>query len=405
MKVNKWTMGLAALGLVSLPAASQAEETTHSMMTALSATSISGYVSTSINWNMGTGNGIVPSYAFNSGKQDGFNLDVVKLTIEKPLDESQWAAGYKADIIMGPDANVFATQNNILTGGTPDDFALKQAYVALRTPVGNGLDFKIGVWDTIIGYESFDAGSNPNYSRSYGYSIEPTTHTGVLASYQFAAWLSAQAGIANTFGPIINQRANPPAAESYKTYMGSVALTAPEDWGVLAGSTLYGGVINGFNGGIGDNQTSWYAGATVNTPLTGVKVGASFDYLAGHGAYGNNDSMAVAWAAYVSWQMTEKLSLHGRGEYVRTDTGLIGPIRPGASNNAKVLEATATVQYDLWKNVMSRLEFRWDHQANGNMVGYGGTGTPGDSVFGTPAQGHTGKRNNYALVANFIYKF
>ena len=32
--------------------------------------------------------------------------------------------------------------------------AIRQAYMTLRTPVGNGIDWKVGVWDTIIGYES-----------------------------------------------------------------------------------------------------------------------------------------------------------------------------------------------------------------------------------------------------------
>ena len=57
MKVNKWTMGLAALGLVSLPATGSAEEKMNQMWTALSSTTISGYVNTSAHWNTGTGNG------------------------------------------------------------------------------------------------------------------------------------------------------------------------------------------------------------------------------------------------------------------------------------------------------------------------------------------------------------
>ena len=60
MKVNKWTMGLAALGLVSIPATSSAEEGKASgILTALSSTTISGYVNTSIHWNTGTGNDMV----------------------------------------------------------------------------------------------------------------------------------------------------------------------------------------------------------------------------------------------------------------------------------------------------------------------------------------------------------
>src|SRR5436305_9704656 len=109
MKVNKWTLGLAAVGLVSLPSLSQAEEKPSSVMTALSSTTISGYVSTSAEWNPGTGNSIVPGFAFNRGKQDGFSLDVVRVTIQRPLDEAQWAAGYKVDLIFGPDADALAT--------------------------------------------------------------------------------------------------------------------------------------------------------------------------------------------------------------------------------------------------------------------------------------------------------
>src|ERR1051325_3621550 len=188
MKVNKWTPGLAAVGLVSLPSLSQAEEKASTLMTALSSTAISGYVNTSAEWNPGTGNAFVPGFAFNKGKQDGFNLDVVRLTLERPLDEAQWSAGYKVDLIFGPDANALGTASAGSSFAT-SDFGVKQAYVALRAPIGNGLDFKLGVWDTIIGYETFDSGNNPNYTRSYGYSIEPTTHTGLLATYQVSSIL------------------------------------------------------------------------------------------------------------------------------------------------------------------------------------------------------------------------
>ena len=47
MKFNKWTLGLAAVGVVSLASAVKAEEKASSVMTALSSTTISGYVNTS----------------------------------------------------------------------------------------------------------------------------------------------------------------------------------------------------------------------------------------------------------------------------------------------------------------------------------------------------------------------
>ncbi|HUD45963.1 MAG TPA: hypothetical protein VMR33_03985, partial [Candidatus Baltobacteraceae bacterium] len=80
MKVNKWTVGLAAAGLVTLAPSVLAQDQTPTsvpLMTALSATTISGYVDTSAVWNPGTGNAHPAPYAFNAGKQDGFNLDAV----------------------------------------------------------------------------------------------------------------------------------------------------------------------------------------------------------------------------------------------------------------------------------------------------------------------------------------
>jgi hypothetical protein len=195
-KVNKWTLGLAAVGLVSLPAMVQAEEKPNQLLTALSSTTISGYVDTSAQWTLGTGNANPPAYAYNTpAKQDGFNLNVVDVTLEKPLDEGTWSAGYKVELWFGPNASVLG--NNIVAGGGGNDVALKQGYVALRAPVGNGIDMKIGTFDTIIGYEVANSGSNPNYTRSYGYSIEPTQQTGVLAAYQINKIFGISGGIAN----------------------------------------------------------------------------------------------------------------------------------------------------------------------------------------------------------------
>src|SRR5439155_6773542 len=139
---------------------------------------------------------------------DGFNLDVVQLRLEKPLDEAEWAAGYRVDLWAGPDANTLNTQS--ILGGAHSDFAVRQAYVALRAPFQNGLDFKVGVFDSIIGYESVESPNNPNYTRSYGHSIEPQTHTGVLVSYRFNDNVKASARVADTIAPVINERAFAP---------------------------------------------------------------------------------------------------------------------------------------------------------------------------------------------------
>ena len=51
MKINQWTLGLAAVGVVSRASAVNAEEAKmNALQTALSSTTISGYVDTSIEW-------------------------------------------------------------------------------------------------------------------------------------------------------------------------------------------------------------------------------------------------------------------------------------------------------------------------------------------------------------------
>src|SRR5579862_6604366 len=388
MKFNKWTLGLAAVGIVSLNSAANADDQAaapapSTVLTALSSTTLSGYVDTSAQWNLGTGNANSPNY-FGGGadKADGFNLNVVDVALDKPLDESEWAAGYHVELWLGPDANKLGTQSIEAEGAA--DFAIRQAYVTLRTPIGNGIDWKIGVWDTIIGYESLTSYNNPNYTHSYGFTIEPTSHTGILGTYKVSDCLNITAGIANTFGPTINEKAQGPnfsnsgfgnMAESYKTYMAAIGLTAPSSWGWIGGSTLSAGVINGFNSGAGDftglGQTSLYVGTTVNTPLSALKLGASLDYLTvrdwSESGLVGQDGTAWAGALYASYQATEKLSLNLRGEFLDDSADLIENEAALGLGRAKIWALTATAQYDLWKNVVSRVEFRWDHGDNGRF--------------------------------------
>src|SRR4030095_11866734 len=228
-KRNTCNLVLAATGLAGLLLPAYSEEKPTPVMAALSSTTISGYVNASGGGVPGTATATLPTFAYGGlTKADGFNLDVVKLTVERPLDEYPFSAGFKFDSVFGPDANLL---NSASAGISGSDFAVKQACVPVGVPVGNGINFRLGVWDTIIGYETFDAGNNAHYTRSYGYTIEPTTHTCLLGTWQINDVIGVAAGVANTFGPFINEKAHSPFGpkpESYKTYMGSITLTAPE---------------------------------------------------------------------------------------------------------------------------------------------------------------------------------
>jgi hypothetical protein len=435
MKFNKWTVGLAAIGVVSLASVARADEAKmNQVQTALSNTTISGYVSASFNWAMSPGgNGYQNSPAagipFQGDKQDGFNLDVVKLSIAKPQDESPWASGYQVDLLFGPDAvgynpsanaqstvgtTVGTTQYNA-SGATLSDFGIKQAYIVLRTPVGNGIDWKVGVFDSPLGYESFDAGSNPNFTRSWGYAIEPTELTGVLASYKFCDEFSLSAGIANTLMAGINTRdynfytsggTNYVSNKDWhKAFLGSATFTAPSSWGWAAGSSLYAGIIYGFNGQDGGNngfhqggdQINYYAGATFNTPCKQLTVGAAFDYAHNLGGGESHVSPtyyqeynAMAAGLYATFKATDKLSLNARGEYIYEEANTDNS--NGHKGSADGFELTGTVEYDLWVNVISRLELRWDHASHSHYM----------PIAGELDHGHGTAVGFYA---NVIYKF
>jgi len=397
MKFNKWTVGLAAVGVVSLASAARADEKLSAVETLVPNTILSGYVDTAATWRPGTDTRAIggaatgpniPQYGF--AKNDGFSLNAIDLALDKPEDESPWAAGYHVELMAGPDA---------VPAPTAGAVAVRQAYVTLRTPVGNGLDWKIGVWDTIIGYESSSSPLDPNYTRSYGYSIEPTTHTGVLATYKINDMVSLSAGIADRFNGINGNG----TTESQKALMGSIALTAPDSAGWISGATFTCGIIDVPTGGTAGQvgSTSLYAGMTLPTPVKAMKLGWAFDYFDVHNHSNVNHSDDSEWVGgvYANIQATDKLSFNTRAEYVSSSgKGLLyapgavaNPVSNISANAAE--ELTATLQYNLWANVVSRVEFRWDHAEHGNFFG------------SNPAAGTGDRSNDFLMALNVIYQF
>jgi hypothetical protein len=99
----------------------------------------------------------------------------------------------------------------------------------------------------------------------------------------------------------------------------------------------------------------------------------------------------IIGAVYATYHATDKLSFSARGEYFEED--LTGGNSNASSNGA---EFTGTVEYDLWANVISRLEARWDHVIDANNGAYL---VPNGSVIDGE------ERTAVGLYANIIYKF
>jgi len=373
-------------------------------------------VDTSLNWKPGTGNNLGGLRTFDgSAKQDGFNVNVVSIELTKPLDEGQWSAGYHVQTLLGPDAITRGTRSfagGTFFGASMGDIALHEAYVQLRAPVGNGLDFKIGQWATPIGYESFDGYKNPNFSRSYAFAVEPACHVGILAEYVLSDLLSFKAGIANSISTQIDARAGGgPASglgETLKTYIGMVTLTAPESMGSLKGSSLSFGYINGVAdpraGFVAANTRRaeyFYVGGTLATPVAGLSLGFAIDRAEDIGVF-DDPTVPVArgganhlnaFALYASFAATEKLKLNLRGEYIEADAAFptgFASSPPGSGRDIEIGALTLTADYALWQNVVTRAEVRWDKDLN-----HGGQ-------FGLAADPD---QNALTFALNVIYKF
>jgi len=403
--IEKWKMGLAAVGLAtltpSLLAQSSGVPQLVPVQTALSATTISGYVDTSAVWNPGTGNANPAPYAFNAGKQDGFNLNAVDVKITKAEDETQWPAGYVLELSYGPDAIG-------IDGGA---YPIRQAFVQMKMPIGNGLDWQLGRWDGLLGKESSDSMQNANYTHSYGKTFEPTEHTGLLASYKACDEVNLQAGVADTVTTTpftVNDRATVFGAspiESKKAFVSLLTLTAPDSWGGFKGSALYIGWDYG-QGAPTHDKSEIYVGTTIMTPIKDLTFGATWDSIfhndvpvAGVDA---DESYFQSIAGYVSYKATDKLTLSGRAEYADgIGLGAAADTFNGSVGNPlhSVVDLTATVQYDLWDHVISRLEVRWDHATDGTEA-FGGNGNTSTFPLSAPD-----KKNEIMIGANVIYKF
>ena len=371
MKMNKWTMGLAAAGVVSLASAAQAEE--NSVLTALSSTVISGSVEASYVGGFSTNN--------NMHNDGGFEANGASLNIGSPLGEGDYGASYNVGLLFGNRAGAFL-QNDATQ-------LLRSANIGMNLPFGNGVDLTLGKFDTTVGYEVEASASNPNVMRSYGYLQEPRTHTGLMAATEIADGLSVSAGLINGFDS--SNGDNDGAGQL--GYVLGAEFAIPDSLGFLGGSTLYVGYVDGSdegNDGNVDDNTLLYIGASVNTPIDGLAVGIAYDDREwGWGL--DSDSVAV----YASYSLSDDASIA-----LRYDNGTIEA--GGAEDSFDNL--ALTLDYSLWENVTTRLELGWESGVGG--IGDGGLGyvrRPSPASDGTSSTSSSGDSSYFALSAFYSF--
>jgi hypothetical protein len=136
-----------------------------------------------------------------------------------------------------------------------------------------------------------------------------------------------------------------------------------------------------------------------------LKLGAAFDYLSetDFDSTKQNEGDPI-WdiAGYATFQATDKLSVNLRGEVLKDGSSgnNVLSVYPGfnSAHQQYAEEVTVTVQYNLWANVITRGEFRWDHVEHGGV----------NDAFGANSQaGYAGpdRNNDFLLALNVIYQF
>jgi len=388
---------------------------------------------------------VAGSAAANTGRVfdnqfNAFNLNAVKLTIEKAKDTSKFPAGFRVDTIVGEDANVLRNG----APGADSTLFVEQAYVNLGIPVGNGIDVKVGKMVSLIGYEAIESPANWQFSRSDAFRLSPFTQTGVTLGYKWNDTVTTTVGIVNGWDDGALGSVN------YNTdfsFVGRVDVTGPKtsfgDFNAFVAG-LYGNdapaLGNTGNANNSNDQNTYILdiGGTWTKPF-GVKalsvgLDALYRYqevvypntnVAGNGlGRSQNASLgAGVLSAYGKWDWTKWTSTSGRFSYSlynnqngywdgvggvavsgATLSPLVVPACLGTSTGyypktSEVYSFTLTQGFNVWKDTLVRLEWRHDW-TDSKAAGFGSPG-----VVAADAKRDDIRQDQDTIAVNIVYSF
>lgn len=365
---------------------------------------LSGYVDAGYIYNFaGRGSGNVQAGnlfshrpATEEDNRGDFDLNAMKLALEKPLsDANELQAGFRVDLMMGEDVGSLGGTND--AGGIQsDDIMLEQAYVQFRLPYGNGIDFKVGKFVTILGYEVVERPVNMNITYGNIFSnLIPVWHTGFLSAYQVNDIVDLKFGVVNGMN---NDNGIGNDSEDNAAILAAVNLTAPS-----ANANWYNAVMYSINSeGAGafddapvvmyDTYINWTPKFAKDKLLLGfnanVGTGAVTTNTAGIGLDDANYTSWWGWALYAKYKFTDIFSLASRIDYIHNDDSAMFGNDPaaGVDDSEDIWSYTATASFDVIENMMLRTEYRLDW---GDDVTLNGTGGAADGTF-SDGPVHTG---------------
>ena len=366
-----------------------------------------------------------------TAQKGDFNLYAVKLALEKAMTcENKAQAGFRVDVMIGEDAKYLAnpanpqpTATGTTANGSQDSnyLFLEQAYVQLRAPVGNGWDFKVGKFASILGYEVMERPANMNITYGLLYNQFPFWYTGVLSSYKFDEYLDGKLGVAN--GANSDNNTTTSGGSDGVALLAALNVTAPggnANWShnfeystASENSSANSTTQNALPSNVGSTTAAGGAWTIIYNSwgnwapkFANDKLLLAFDSVLGNtagsngtngGATGANNTTWWGASAYAKYQFNDWFSLMSRGEYFGGDN--LNKISNDLGNNNQAAglswwEYTITAGFNVIDNVLIRAEYRLDW---------------GDNISGTNTGANAGQLNSsgpaHYAGAEVVYSF
>jgi len=381
---------------------------------------LSGYVDAGYSYNFtGAANGtsdVSGRMGSDTAAKGDFNLYAVKLALEKALtSENKAQAGFRTDVMIGEDANYLINRgNNTATGTTSNNnqnsnaLFLEQAYVSIRAPVGNGWDFKVGKFVSILGYEVIERPANMNVTYGLLWQQMPLFYTGVLSSYKFDDYLDAKLGVVN--GSQTDNNTTTSGAGDGCAVLAALNVTAPGGNANWSNNFQYSS-NNDNNTWQDANNSSTSTAEANNSSGTGYtfiynswgnwapkfandKLLFAFNALLGtestngqNGVNGNNQP-GTTWfgaGAYAKYQFNDWFSLCSRGEYLggNNPEKIYNTAQPN-NDTLALWEYTLTAGFNVIDNLLIRAEYRLDW-GNSSVNNFNTGGAGADNTSSGPA--------------------
>ena len=382
---------------------------------------LSGYVDAGYSYNFtGSGNqsNVQGRFGSDTAQRGDFNLYAVKLALEKAMtSENKAQAGFRTDVMIGEDANYFINRSagqNTNTNQNSNSLFLEQAYVSIRAPVGNGWDFKVGKFVSILGYEVMERPANMNTTYGLLFNVMPLYYTGLLSSYRFDDYLEGKLGVVNGSNSDNNTTTNPNAGDGVAV-LAALNVTAPGGNATWSNNFQYS---TGSDNNTSNGENLW----SITPEVANAHPKQISSYAVIYNAWGNwapkfaddkllfafnallgNTQGSISWdinttgtgptgsgnlntcwygaAAYAKYQFNDWFSLASRGEYLGSNNSwMFGnqgagstSTNTGSHNTGENLwEYTLTAGFNVIDNLLIRAEYRMDWGSNIYRTSNGG---------------------------------